>query len=326
MYNLYKSAGGAEVVFNNLKTYSKNEITLTYPEDIHEHNFDDFDIIHVHNALADQQHFLKYTGSTKLVYDIHAFTLTCPTELYLCSVLNQYLKKPLTCANCLGLAGQWFCNKSMSAYIKLANKADHTIVHSKFMQEFYRNYDPVYLPIPLETDKIVPHFNDDGYLFYTGRMSIEKNPSGFLKIVDATDMPAKMAVYERGLGMQDIKSITDNNLNIEVVVNPSTDTLFEMYYGARYTVLPYLYSEPFGIAAANSLLAGTPLITFPFGNLKMLATTTTRTLIDMIELIKFDPHDELVQGVKNQTPHAHEEYGCKSATQKWDDFYKTVVD
>jgi len=326
MYNLYKSAGGAEVVFNNLKTYSENDITLIYPEDIHEHDFDDFDIIHVHNALADQQHFLEYNGSTKLVYDIHAFTLTCPTELYLCSVLNRYLKKPLTCENCLGLAGQWFCNKSMSAYIKLANKADHTIVHSEFMRDFYRNYNPVYLPIPLETDKITPHFEDEGYLFYTARASIEKNPSGFMKIVEATGLPAKMAIYGRGLGMQNIDAIVNNKLDIEVVVDPPSDELFKMYYGARYTVLPYLYSEPFGIAAANSLLAGTPLITFPFGNLCTLGTVTPSTFSDMVRLIQSDPHDRLLDDVRKQSLYAHEEHGCITATEKWDKFYKMVVE
>lgn len=310
-----------------VKQYSKHDITLCDINDINKYECDDFDIVHVHSGI--HKKFFSITKA-KLIYGVHSFNLTCAMGGFCCSVLNKFLKEPLTCLNCLGYLGIKTGGDNLKISIKIAQKADLISVHSEFMKEFYHAYNPVYLPLPLETDILIPCDEKENYIFYTGRLSFEKNPYGFVDIINKTGLKGKMALYNLSEDITGTKNhynelleLINNNKNIELILNPSKDKMIDLVRYAKFTVLPYFFAEPFGVAAANSVLCGTPLITFPYGNLRNFTKLLPNTLDEMIQMVKMD--DERYLHELKETKKKGDELRCihkpENAIKKWDELY-----
>lgn len=245
-----------------------------------------------------------------------------------CLVLNKFLKEPLTCLNCLGYLGIKTGGDNLKRWHELARKADLITVDSEFMKEFYHTYDPTLLPLPLETDILVPCEEKEDYLFYTGRLSFEKNPYGFLDVINKTGLKGKMAIYDTSEDIIGIKShykelLENNNKNIEIFLNPSKEKMIDLVRHAKFTVLPYFFAEPFGVAPANSVLCGTPLITFPYGNLRSFTNLLPKTLDEMIQMVKMN--DEQYQYELKETKKKGDElriiHRPETAIKKWDGVY-----
>lgn len=310
-----------------IKQYSKHEITLCGANDINKFNCDDFDIVHVHAGI--QKKFFSITKA-KLIYNIHNFVLSCPMGGFCCIVLNKFLKNPLTCLNCLGYIGIKTGGDNLKISVELAQKADLIAVHSEFMKEFYHTYNPVVLPLPLETDILIPCDDKEDYIFYTGRLSFEKNPYGFLDIVNKSGLKGKMVLYnlsEDIIGTsnhyKELIELVNNNKNIELILNPSKEKMIDLVRHAKFTVLPYFFVEPFGVAAANSVLCGTPLITFPYGNLRNFTKLLPKTLDEMIKMVKMS--DEQYQYELKETKKKSDElriiHNAENAAKVWDEMY-----
>jgi len=309
-----------------VKQYSKHDIVLCGTQDLEKYNCDDFDIIHVHNVIHDK----FFNTKAKLIYNIHNFVLSCPMGGFCCSVLNRFLKEPLTCLNCLGYVGIKTGGDNLKRSVEFAQKADVIAVHSEFMKEFYHTYNPVVLPLPLETDILIPCDDKEDYIFYTGRLSFEKNPYGFLDIVNKSGLKGKMVLYnlsEDIIGTsnhyKELIGLVNNNKNIELILNPSKEKMIDLVKHAKFTVLPYFFAEPFGIAAANSVLCGTPLITFPYGNLRTFTTLLPKTLDEMIQMVKMSDEkylNELAETIKkgNELREIHKP---ENAIKIWDEVY-----
>lgn len=312
-----------------IKDYSKNEITNCGIEELNKYNVNDFDIIHVHQVPQPQ--FFK--TSAKIIYNIHNFILNCPAGGNVCQILNKYLGKPLTCPNCLGYVGMITGNKNMENCINMAKRADRIVVHSDFMREYYHTWDPFVLPLPLQTDLLTPCYEKENFLLYLGRMSFEKNPWGFVEIIERTRFKGKMILYELSEDIANTKSsykkllekINKNN-NIELFINPSLLEMIELVKHAKFTVLPYNFIEPYGIAAANSILCNTPLITFPYGNLRSFTNLLPKTLDEMIKIVKMDDKQyqhnltkTLIKG--NELSYIHDPI---NATKVWDSMYDSL--
>jgi len=243
-----------------------------------------------------------------------------------CLVLNKFLEEPLTCLNCLGYIGIKTGETNLKKWLKLARNADLITVDSEFMKEFYHTYNPLLLPLPLETDILIPCNDKEDYIFYTGRLSFEKNPYGFVEIINNTRLKGKMIVYDTTEDIMNIKSHYKelfNNKNIEIILNPEKEKMIEVLRHAKFTVLPYFFAEPFGVAAANSVLCGTPLITFPYGNARNMTHLLPKTLNEMIELLKMDDKQyqiELTKTLKksNELRLLHK---TENIIKKWDKMY-----
>jgi len=284
-------AGGCKYCLTTVKQYSKHNVTLCGIDDINDYDFDDFDIIHTH-ALHDK--FLTKFNA-KLIFGMHGFGFSCPPGGLYCMVLNKFLKEPLTCLDCLGYLGLKTGGNNLKKFLKMAKKSDAISVDDKFMQEFYHVYNPLVMPLPMETNILAPCSSEskEDYIFYTGRLSFEKNPHGFVDIINKAGIQAKMIVYDNVEDTMGIKSQYDDilnstNKNIEIILNPVKEKMIELVKHARFTVLPYFFAEPFGVAAANSVLCGTPLIAFPYGNARNMTQLLPNTLNEMIELLKMD--------------------------------------
>lgn len=314
-----------------IKDYSRHNITNCGSDDIYKHNLDDYDIIHIHQVSQPQ----FFNTKAKIIYNIHNFILNCPAGGNVCQVLNKYLETPLTCPNCLGYFGMITGNKNMELNIRMAKRADVVVTHSDFMSEFYHEWNPITLPLPLQTDLLTPCYEKEEYLFYIGRISLDKNPQGFMDIINKTGYKGKMVLYTLDEDIANTKLHYNNliyniknNKNIELILNPSIPEMIELVKHAKFTVLPYLFAEPFGIAAANSVLCGTPLITFPYGNLRNMTHLLPKTLDEMIKLIQMDENQyniELRKTIRkgNGLRIIH---NPKNAIKVWDSVYEKLME
>lgn len=217
---------------------------------------------------------------------------------------------------------------NLKRWHELARKADLITVDSEFMKEFYHTYNPTLLPLPLETDLLIPCDDKEDYIFYTGRLSFEKNPYGFVDIINKTGLKGKMAIYDITDDMLGIRSnykelLENNNNNIEIFLNPSKEKMIDLVRHAKFTVLPYFFAEPFGVAAANSVLCGTPLITFPYGNLRNFTKLLPKTLDEMIQMVKMN--DEQYRYELKETEKKGDElriiHNPENAIKVWDEMY-----
>ncbi len=296
-----------------------------------EFDYDSFDIVHIHNHIQPEFFDIK---KSKIVYSIHNFNLNCAMGGFVCLVLNKFLDEPLTCLNCLGYVGMKTGEEMLKTSIRMAKKSNLLAVHGEYMKEFYHMYNPVYMPLPLETDILIPSNDKDpsGYIFYYARLSFEKNPYGFVDIINITGLKAKIVLYtlikdhvpaNSDSHYDELFELIEQNKNIELILNPSIHQMISLVQHAKFTVLPYFFAEPFGIAAANSVLCGTPLITFPYGNARNMTHLLPKTLAEMIQLLKMDDNQykiELERTLKksNDLRSIHKP---ENAIKIWDEVY-----
>jgi len=312
-----------------VKDYSRHEITNCGMNDINNYDLDNYDIIHVHQVPQPQ----FFETDAKIIYDLHNFSLSCPVGNNICQIVNKYLENPLICTNCLGNIGTFTGFRNMESIIRITKRADILAVHSDFMKEYYHTWNPIMLPLLLQTDLLMPCFDKEDYILYTGRLSFDKNPWGFVKIVEKSGYKGKMILYtlsEDIAGTErhysDLIEYIKNHKNIELILNPSLQDMIEFVKHARFTVLPYMFIEPYGLAAANSVLCGTPLVVFPYGNLRNFTNLLPRTLDEMIKTIKMDDkeytynlEETLKKGNKLRQIHNPE-----NAIKIWDEVYNKL--
>lgn len=313
-----------------VKDYSKHDITFCADQDLENYNLDDFDIIHVHQRSNEK--FMKTKAKT--IYHIHNFVISCPMGGNVCLILNKFLDDPLTCLNCLGYLGIKTGGENLKQHIKFAQKADILAVDSEFMHEYYHNYNPTVLPLPLQTDMLIPCKEKENYILYTGRLSFEKNPFGFLEVVKRTGIKGKMILYSPDMDIAGTKNhyidfnreITHNK-NIELIINPTISEMINFVKHAKFTVLPYFFAEPYGIAAANSVLCGTPLITFPYGNARNMTHLLPKTLDEMTQMVKMDEKQYIIELRKTiiKSNELRITHNPKNAIKVWDDIYDNII-
>jgi len=291
----------------------------------HNYNCDDFDIVHVHGGVEPE----FFELGSKFIYDIHAYNLVCPVGNYCCQILNRFLDKPLTCLNCLGNVGIRTGMANMEKYFTLARKADMVAVHSKYMCEFYHTWNPTMLPVPMETDELLPCDDKKDYLFYTGRMSYEKNPYGFVEIVKRSGMKGVMCLYDLSVDETKTRQHYEDLLNckdVEIVLNPTKQEMISLVQHAKMTVLPYFFAEPLGIAAINSILCGTPVVAFGYGNYRNLTCLLPKNLNDMVSMVQMDDsrYRDAICAVKTMGDKLRIEHDPKRAVEVWDSVYDTL--
>ena len=317
---------------SSVKDYSKHDITLCGMDDIGQYDCDDFDIVHIHSHIQSKFFEIK---KAKVIYGVHSFNLNCAMGGFVCSVLNRFLDEPLTCLNCLGYMGMKTAEANLKTSIRMAKKADMITVHSEFMKEFYHAYNPVYLPLPMETELLTVSEDREDYIFYTGRLSFEKNPYGFVEVVNQSGMKAKMVIYDlvnkyvpgrSNTHYDDLFKMIKKNKNIELIMNPSLMKMIWLVQHAKFTVLPYFFAEPFGIAAANSVLCGTPLVAFPYGNLRNMSGLLPRTLDEMVKVVKMDDEEylKILEETKKRGDELRMVHDPVHAVKIWDKVYENL--
>ncbi|MHA1333261.1 MAG: glycosyltransferase [Candidatus Odinarchaeia archaeon] len=323
-YASQEALGGAEVVIKNIMRKSRHKFTIKTGLDVvfNYVNYEDYDIIHLHNIFSYANYF---NTSLNYIITIHGHILECPSQSGLCDAIS------LNCFKCEGV--KYFINKfrKFKNTLKIVRNAKYRIVHSKYMTERYAKWDVKYMPIPLEIDEIKPNWNwedRDDYILYSARLGIEKNPLAFVKLVKHLKIRGIMAMnsvrwWDYKTFMKSIK-----HTNIELVLEPTFKELLELYRNAKLVVHPFTYAEPFGIANANAILTLTPVISYPFGNLKNVSSITAYPFEDLKLVVKkalenVNFYKFLIRRTKMKRNVLMNK--VRYANEKWDKFYEEVA-
>ena len=125
----------------------------------------------------------------------------------------------------------------------------------------------VYNGLDLSAYAEVPH-DSEGYLGFVGRISEEKGPVAAIEIARRSGLPLRMAAKVDPLDEeyyeQEVKPHMGHGVNCVGEIDDSRSPGF--YAGARATLFPSDWPEPFGLVMIESLAAGTPVIALRRGS------------------------------------------------------------
>ena len=119
----------------------------------------------------------------------------------------------------------------------------------------------VYNGLDLEHYREVPHAAD-GYLAFVGRIAEEKGPLTAIEVSRRTGLPLRMAakVDPTDVGYYEEQVEPRMGPLVRFVGEITEDEKPAFYAGARATLFPSDWPEPFGLVMIESLAAGTPVI------------------------------------------------------------------
>jgi glycosyltransferase involved in cell wall biosynthesis len=125
----------------------------------------------------------------------------------------------------------------------------------------------VYNGLELASYQDMPH-DPDGYLAFVGRIAAEKGPLTAIEIARRSGLPLRMAAKVDPLDEEYYEQ------QVKPEMGPDVDFIGEIeehdkpafYAGARATLFPSDWPEPFGLVMIESLAAGTPVIALRRGS------------------------------------------------------------
>ena len=125
----------------------------------------------------------------------------------------------------------------------------------------------VYNGLDLAAYSDVPH-DSNGYLGFVGRIAEEKGPLAAIEISRRSGLPLKMAAKVDPLDVEYYEEEVRPQMgpDIDFVGEIEEHEKARFYAGARATVFPSDWPEPFGLVMIESLAAGTPVIALRRGS------------------------------------------------------------
>ena len=112
------------------------------------------------------------------------------------------------------------------------------------------------------------HHDEHGYLAFVGRITEEKGPLLAIEIARRTGLPLKMAAKIDPLDEEYFQEEVASELRdgVEFVGEIDEEQKPGFYAGARATLFPSDWPEPFGLVMIESMAAGTPVIALRRGS------------------------------------------------------------
>ena len=149
-----------------------------------------------------------------------------------------------------------------------------------FIDTVYNGVDTsVYTPIGTHTKR--------EYLFWAGRMIEKKGPEDAIHVAKKLHMKLIMAgeITEAAYFEQTIKPHIDGE-QIKLVEHSNRDDLISMYQGAKVTLVPTKWNEPFGLVPVESMACGTPAVSYDQGGVSETIADGTGFLVKDAEGIE----------------------------------------
>ncbi|MFH2059640.1 MAG: glycosyltransferase family 4 protein [Pseudomonadota bacterium] len=177
-------------------------------------------------------------------------------------VKNSYIKSAISCTEAY-----------LHLWLKYYDLIDLIITPSKFYRKklikFRFPADKVlHVPNFINEKQFVPHYNNDGYFIYLGRLSEEK---GILTLVDAMKSITRGKLIIIGTGPvkeQIISRVASLGLkNIELVGFQTGDALNNYISNAMFSVIPSEWYENGPISLLESFACGRPVIGSDMGGI-----------------------------------------------------------
>ncbi|MGQ9634644.1 MAG: glycosyltransferase [Bryobacteraceae bacterium] len=248
-----------------------------------------FDVIHVHNlSLLGAQEICRLLKSQEAlrVATLHDYWWLCPLSL-LWKNRSAVCDRP-TCFTCslrsrrppqLWRRGSWFNGALQSM--------DVILVPSRSAMEIYRSRGfqhkaQFVLPGMLPEDwRSLPEAADGGgkpYFAAAGRLVPEK---GFETLIPPMRGLPEVELCIAGAGPveSDLRRAAKNLPNVRFLGLLDQERIRRLFSGARAVLVPSRFPETFGLAAAEALSLGTPIIARNLGSLPELIEATSGGLL-----------------------------------------------
>lgn len=181
----------------------------------------------------------------------------------------------------LGVQGTFaFVSRLLLSYVRVwdrqaADRPDFLLVNSKYTQarvtKYYRRESMVlYPPVALfeqtrlqsGTGGLASSSNTRKYFLIVSRLTKSKKIDTVIEAFEKLDLPLVIV----GIGSEQERLMKGAGKNITFKGFVKDDELAELYCGARALIFPC--EEDFGIAAAEALSFGTPVIAFEYGGIR----------------------------------------------------------
>jgi glycosyltransferase involved in cell wall biosynthesis len=238
------------------------------------------DIVHVHNLYPQFSPSVLVAcrrKSVPVVMTVHNFLLTCP---------NWYhIHRGQVCERCLG--GREYCCIIQNCRENICESVGYAVRNfvARKLQLFHDNVTLFIAPTGFvkhrlceagfrdERIAVIPNMvsSSNGgttpplgkYIAFAGRISPEKGIDTLLKAAGKTALPVHIA----GDATQNGKLVESAPSCARLVGHLQGDQLSRFYRGARFAVVPSICFETFGLAAAEAMKSGLPVIASDIGGL-----------------------------------------------------------
>ena len=150
----------------------------------------------------------------------------------------------------------------------------------------------VYNGLDLATYHDAPH-DRDGYLGFVGRIAEEKGPLAAIEVARRTGLPLRMAAKVDPLDVDYYEHEVKPHMGADVDFVGEIDEQQKpgFYAGARATLFPSDWPEPFGLVMIESLAAGTPVVALRRGSVP-------EVIVDGVTGFICDDVDEMVEATR----------------------------
>ncbi len=153
------------------------------------------------------------------------------------------------------------------------NYVDYFLARSKFLQnkliEFgLQTKKIIHLPHFIDYQQYKPNFGQGAYILYFGRLSPEK---GINYLLEAMKLLPKIKLVIAGRGSQEkelrILNQELGNKNVEFLGFKDGAELKRLIANSRFTILPSVWYEVFGLSILESFATGKPVIASDIGGI-----------------------------------------------------------
>lgn len=232
------------------------------------------DIAHLHNIYHQITPsiipFLKKRG-IKVVLTLHDWKLICPSyimlsrEFTVCSKCEGRKFYKTVQSHCCGsrmhevlLAAEGYYHRLNGSY----DCVDMYIAASHFLSDLMRKHRLGSHPMTvlhngIDTDEYAPHYADDGYALFLGRLSREKGVETLLRAYDSLGVVHPLKILGTGPLENELKA---KYRNVEFLGYKTGDELRETVERAAFVVIPSEWYENCPLAVLEAMALGKPVI------------------------------------------------------------------
>ena len=184
----------------------------------------------------------------------------------------------------------------------------------------------VYNGLDLASYQNGPH-DPDGYLAFVGRIAEEKGPLAAIEIARRTDLPLRVAAKVDPLDVDYFEHEVKPHMgaNVDFVGEIEEHEKAAFYSGARATLFPSDWPEPFGLVMIESLAAGTPVIALRRGSVpEVIEDGVTGFICDDVEEMIEATHR--VGEIDSETCRRHaENFSAEQMCRGYVEVYESLV-
>ncbi len=143
------------------------------------------------------------------------------------------------------------------------------------------------------------------YLFWAGRVTEKKGPEDAIRVARMLQRKLIMAgeITEKSYFEERIKPLIDGD-QITLIEHTNRDQIISLYQGAKVTLVPTKWNEPFGLVPVESMACGTPAVSYDRGGVSETIAEGTGFLVSEAEGV-----EGLARRVKQIIDMSPDQYG-----------------